>query len=202
MIIIPEIEMVVILVPRTGTGTLRRALAARYPKSFMLYRHMEADGVPTGYDRWKRVGCCRPPVARLWSLYKFLQNFDGDHEPAYIQSVRSSVQRPFEDWLLNNEVPFTSPYDRSGGGKFYPQYNVLHSMPENRKSQWLYLRPDLGTIVFPYAQRHLLAQALDVAEPERHNATSDEPAPVLSPQATAYVERTFAWDLAHSRSHL
>lgn len=56
MIIIPEINTVVILVPRTGTSTLRRAIAEIYPMSMMIYRHMEADGIPIGYDRWRRSG--------------------------------------------------------------------------------------------------------------------------------------------------
>lgn len=51
MILIPEIQTVVILVPRTGSGSLRRAVAAKYPQSILLYRHMEADGVPAGHDK-------------------------------------------------------------------------------------------------------------------------------------------------------
>jgi hypothetical protein len=45
VILIPEIETIVLLVPRTGSGSLRKAIAAKYPKSVLLYRHMEADGV-------------------------------------------------------------------------------------------------------------------------------------------------------------
>lgn len=51
MILIPELETVVILVPRTGSGSLRRAIAEAYPSSMLVYRHMEADGIPAGYDR-------------------------------------------------------------------------------------------------------------------------------------------------------
>jgi hypothetical protein len=43
MILIPEIETVLILVPRTGTGSLRRAVLQRYPRAMLIYRHMEAD---------------------------------------------------------------------------------------------------------------------------------------------------------------
>ena len=49
MILIPEIEAVVILVPRTGSGSLYRAVLDRYPKALMPYRHMEADGVYMRY---------------------------------------------------------------------------------------------------------------------------------------------------------
>ena len=61
MLLIPEIETVVVLVPRTGSGTLRRAIVQAYPKAMLIYRHMEADGVPAGYDRWSKVGVVRDP---------------------------------------------------------------------------------------------------------------------------------------------
>jgi hypothetical protein len=77
VIILPSIETVVVLVPRTGSGSLKRAILDRYQDAMPIYRHMEADGVPAGYDRWRRVGVCRHPVDRLWSLYKFCQSGGG-----------------------------------------------------------------------------------------------------------------------------
>lgn len=202
MILIPEIKTVVILTPRTGTRSLRRAVAARYPEAIFIYRHMEADGVPQGYDRWSKVGVVRDPVERLWSLYKYLQRFGLDHcqehEPDYTQAQRESVNRPFDDWLLNNERVFTSPYDSAGKGRFYPFFTVRHPLPENRKSQFIYLRPDLGTEVVPYANVNRLYEALGV-EPERHNATTSEPPPQLSVQAELYMSRWFAWDIEAAR---
>jgi hypothetical protein len=86
-----------ILTPRTGTRALKRAIAERYPQSFMLYRHMEADGVPQGYDRWPKIGVVREPVARLWSLYKYLKRFGLDfceeHDTTYTAKMRQSVER-------------------------------------------------------------------------------------------------------------
>jgi hypothetical protein len=197
MILVPEIETVVLLVPRTGSGTLRRAILATYPRAMMIYRHMEADGVPAGYDHWRRLGVVRHPVDRLWSLYKFLQLFSGDHDPAYIAAMRESVARPFDDWLLHNETVFTSPYDSAGCGRFWPGYTVRHPLPENRKSQFLYLRPDLGTQVYPYEELRwvagdLLGLSLDLRP--RHNASGGDPPPALSAGAAAYVRRVFAWD--------
>lgn len=72
MILIPNLKVVLILVPRTGSGSLKRAVLNQYPDALLLYRHMEADGVPQGYDRWQKVGVLRNPQDRLWSLYKFL----------------------------------------------------------------------------------------------------------------------------------
>ena len=197
MILIPEIKTIVLLVPRTGTRALKRAVEKRYPNSFALYRHMEADGVPHGYDRWQKVGVVRDPVARLWSLYKYLQRFGLDfceeHDDTYTASMRASVQRPFEDWMMHNELVFTAPYDRSGAERFWPFYCVNHPLPENRKSQFVYLRPDLGTHVFKFSEIERLHALLDV-EPLRINGTEFSLSPRLSSAAYDYAKRWFAWD--------
>lgn len=195
MIIIPEIETVVILVPRTGSGTLRRAVAARYPRSMMIYRHMEADGVPPGYDRWRRVGVVRNPIARLWSLYNFIKAFEGGHDPAYLAAQQASVARPFDEWITDNQVTFTSPYDSAGLGRFWPQFNVRHSIPENRKSQHHYLRPDLGTEVWRFTDLPAFGRSLDVDLSNRQNVTGAGAAvPAISDRAMDHMRRFFAWD--------
>lgn len=207
MIIIPEIQTVVILVPRTGTSALKRALLATYPDAMQLYRHMEADDVPYGYDRWRRVGVVREPVDRLWSLYRFLKwmgagreaDGRGKWEPVYVEKQRRSAELPFCDWLIENETVFTSPYDSATGGKFYPGFAVHHPLPETRKSQFIYLRPDLGTEVWQFhALAHLHAE-LGIVAP-RENANPSEPLPGLTAEARAHVERWFAWDIEVTRA--
>lgn len=208
MIIVPELQTVVILTPRTGTRSLKNALLQTYPQSFLLYRHMEADGVPHGYDRWAKVGVVREPVSRLWSLYKYLDRFGLDwcaeHDETYTANMRASVAKPFEEWLMTNELPFTTPYDSAGLGRFFPAYACRHPLPENRKSQFMYLRPDLGTEVVPYAFSNLLHHRLGVAHCiGRENSTANHPsqstAPTLSGEAQAYVDRWFAWDVEATR---
>ena len=204
MILIPEIKTVVILVPRTGTRALKGAIAQRYPESILLYRHMEADGVPQGYDRWRKVGVVRDPVDRLWSLYKYLQRFGLDwcaeHDETFTASMRASVSVPFESWLIGNELPFTTPYDSAGLGRFFPAYCCRHPLPENRKSQFVHLRPDLGTEIFPYSQIGDLFADLGVA-PHRINGTDSSPPPLLSCEARSYVARWFQWDTAAASNH-
>lgn len=195
MILIPEIETTVVLVPRTGSLSLWRGIGAKYPKSALLYRHMEADGVPFGYDRWPKVGVVRHPVERLWSLYKFLRNLDDDgwSDPAFAAAMRASAACSFDDYVTKNDVVFASPDDRTGFGRYLPQFAVRHALPENRKSQRLYLRPDLGTEVFRFDQLGELAERLGIGLAVT-NATEASEMPALSPEADSYVHRVFAWD--------
>ena len=195
MILIPEISTVVLLVPRTASGTVKRAILATYPKAVLLYRHMEAEGVPAGYDRWPKVGVVREPVGRLWSLYKFCkgQGARGLY-PAYAERQARAVSQPFSDWIVHNDVIFTDPYDSTGSLNFFPQYAVRHALPENRKSQFITLRPDLGTEVFRYTDLPAFAARLGISLQEQHNATSCEPWPRLTEAAEEHICRFFAWD--------
>lgn len=194
MIIIPEIKTVLILVPRTGSGSLKKAIKSRYPDAMQLYRHMEADGVPHGYDRWRRVGVMRHPVERLWSLYKFLKNFSGPYEPGYVEVQRSSVAAPFDEWVIQNGLVFTSGYDSEGLGRIYPKYMVLHAIPETRKSQFFYLRPDLGTEIHHYEDR-TINQCLGLEDDFRENQTDTAPVPAMGAEARDHFQRWFRWDL-------
>lgn len=195
MIIIPELETVLILTPRTGSGSLKKAVLGKWPRAILLYRHMEADGVPAGYDRWQKVGVVRHPLERLWSLYKFIQNMQPYHESDYRKAQRRSAIRypDFSDWILNNETVFTSQYDYGNRGRFYPTHTVLHALPENRKSQFMYLRPDLGTVVYKFTELALLALTLKVDIP-RENSTPEQNIPQVSATALAYMAGAFAWD--------
>jgi hypothetical protein len=162
---------------------------------------MEADGVPQGYDRWRRVGVVRKPVDRLWSLYKYLKRFGLDvcqeHDKVYTAQMRESVDRPFDEWIVHNERPFTTPYDATGQGRFFPAYCCRHPLPENRKSQFIYLRPDLGTHVYRYDMVEALYSDLDV-KPPRINGTDESHAPSLSDAAERYVAQWFDWDIKAS----
>lgn len=197
MILVPEISTVVILPPRTGSSTLRKALLSQYPRAMQVYRHMEADGIPLGYDTWRRVGVVRNPIDRLWSLYKFLQNFGGErHDSAFVEAIRRSVDCSFSEWVLENDVTFTSPYDRAGLGRFWPAYSVRHPMPENRKSQAVYIRPDLGTEYWDYSQIDGMAESLGVKLSLRENETADSNKPKITPDAMAYIDRVHGWDFS------
>jgi hypothetical protein len=201
VLIIPEIETVVILVPRTGTTALKNALQAKYPKSMLLYRHMEADGVPHGYDRWRRVGVVRRPVQRLWSLYRYLRTMEQEPNwsPGYADRMRATAQCGFGEWLLTNQTAFTEPYVRGGGVPgYWPKYAVNHALPENRKSQFLYLRPDLGTEVWQFHMLGALARNLGSEDLPVENQAGERgvPIPMLGADVVRHLHDTFAWDFA------
>lgn len=201
MIIVPEIQKVFILVPRTGTGSLYREIMRVYPRSFLLYRHMEADGVPHGYDRWERVGFVRHPVARLWSLYNYLGTYSSiksvAHDEAFSKRMRESVNRPFEDWLLNNEIAFSHPHDMVNGAYHYPALSRRHPLPDNRLSQFVYLRPDLGTTVHHYENLpHIMAELGLDSSARSNNSSKISGPPPLSIRGLDHITKFFKWDIA------
>lgn len=194
MLIIPEIETIVILVPKTATRSILDAVEARYPKAIKLYRHMEADGVPHGYDRWEKVGAVRNPMDRLWSLFKYLREYNEDlHSEYFTMMKRDAQSMSFSHWLLNNRIPFTDPYHCNADLRYFPKYAVKHVIPENRKSQYIYLRPDLGTTIYKYSDINSLADRLDI-KLGRANCTSGENIKVITNEAQNYLDRVFEWD--------
>lgn len=144
MIIIPEKQMILITPPRTGSTALLSAVQLRHPNSMSLYRHMEADGVPAGYTSFRKIAIVRDPQDRMESLFSYCANL-GSHSP-WEAAMVNTTQLGFSTWLLQGSVPFTHPH-WARGVWFNPRYYCLHIMPEQRKSQWWYARPDLGTEV-------------------------------------------------------
>jgi len=194
MLIVPELNAVFILPPRTGSDTLCVELMKAHPNAFLLYRHMEADGLPVGYEAWRKVGFVRHPVARLWSLFKYCSIIadTGIQEalaPQVARVAASVVGKSFDQWLVSNEEMFV-PQD-SG----IPLFAQLHKTPETRKSQREYLRPDLGTIVLKFHDlpKHLEAWGLD---PKRRNGHTPQPeVPKITKKALKHIRKYFEWDL-------
>lgn len=200
MLIVPELKTVFILVPRTGSGSLYREMRRVYPRAMLLYRHMEAEGTPYGYDRWTRVGFVRHPLMRLWSLYCFMRRFAGGAEvqggaaSADAERCRRQVDCDFETWLLNNKEPWTVPYDLSGDGDWWPVLARKNGLPENLRSQWTYLRPDLGTTVlkFERLRQYMWDWGLN---PDMNANMTSKPLPPVSAAITRHIQKHMAWDL-------
>lgn len=195
MLIVPELKVIFIFPPRTGSDTLCTELMGKFPNAFLPYRHMEADGLPVGYESWRKVGFVRHPLHRLFSLYKYCCVI-ADQEA--IEPLRADVERvaasvkglSFEQWVIKNTELFV-PKD-SG----MPILHQLHNVPENVKSQEVYLRPDLGTIVLKFQDlpRHMAAWGLN---PERKNgATVSVPLPKPSKRLQRHLNKHFKWELS------
>jgi hypothetical protein len=116
----------------------------------------------------------------------------GKWEPAYVDAQRRSVELPFNDWITNNQTVFTGPYDCAGRGRFWPTFTVRHHLPETRKSQFIYLRPDLGTRVVRFDRLGELEDMLKIKLGHEHRTDGERP--VLSAAATDHVARFFSWD--------
>ncbi|MCM2441149.1 hypothetical protein HGO34_15615 [Agrobacterium vitis] len=195
MIIIPEVEIILITPPRTGSTTLSDQIAEKYPMSFRPYRHMEADGVPFGYDRWRRIGVFRYPIPRLWSVYHYCKSvaISDRGTPSWREKLRKSVDVPFDSWMTENSIVFTDPFD-SAGPLYYPRYAVRSQIPENRKSLFMYLRPDLGTEIRSLVE---VIEILSLDHSRQANASACPKPPRLSDLDKAtriHLQTFFQWD--------
>lgn len=198
MIIVPEAQRVVILPPRTGTTALKAAIARIFPQSFLIYRHMEADGVPSGYDRWQRMGVVREPIDRLWSVYLYCKtlrsHFKSTWSEQRVFEMEEDTASGFREWLFHSTSVFATAY-RPDGVFDNPRYMVGHPLPEPQKSQWIYLCPWLGTTIFPYAMGNgidrLVRELMSVAGMD---PVGYEQAPGLN-LTPDYVKKAAAWEL-------
>ena len=77
---------------------------------------------------------------------------------------------------------------------------VLHALPENCKSQYVYLRPDLGTDIYSYHGLGILGHALDISL-QQENTTDDQPVPALSGAAQLHIAKFLSWDLSYGEIH-
>lgn len=201
MIIVPELQKVFILVPRTGSGSFYRELRRVYTRSMLLYRHAEAELCPPGYDRWERVGFVRHPMMRLWSLYNFMQTFSGGAQvqggaaSLDAERIRRQASRSFDDWVQNNREPWTVPYDLSApGDTWWPVLYRANALAENMRSQATYLRPDLGTTILKFEdlREHMATWGLNYGF--RMNATT-RPKVTATRETWDHVERFCKWDM-------
>lgn len=194
MLIIPEVQTIFVFPPRTASNTFCQELISAFPRSFLLYRHMEADGVPEGFERYRKVGFMRHPLSRLWSLFKFCSMINEEEVakifPAEAARVSKSVEGlSFESWVLNNKELFM-PKDTG-----IPYLHQRHHMPETRKSQHVYLRPDLGTQIMKFQDLHKHMEGLGL-NPAIHLGKSPSTVmPKMTVKLKRHLEKYFLWDM-------
>lgn len=194
MLIVPELHAIFIMPPRTGSDSLSLALMRAHPNAFLLYRHGEASAIPPGYESWHSVGFVRHPLARLWSVFKYCSIIgSGDGEVAValreeIARIRASVEgKSFEQWVLTNDVPLM-PADTK-----IPILHQAEHIPENKRSQHQYLRPDLGTAILKFEDlgKHMAAWGLE----EIHsNASPVTAMPPLTRKLKRHIAKFMPWE--------
>lgn len=194
MLFVPEKNVIFILPPRTGSTSIHNAVREAYPHSFLLYRHAERDAIPPGFEDMKVIGFVRHPLARMWSLYKFLCQLDPLTSAAWAQEevmrLLESVQgKTFEDWLLHNEELFLP--EHSG----HPGLYQRHYMPETTKSQWHYLRPDLGTTIFHFTDLPGLMEEFGLPVMHLNKTTQRVKLPPLTKTIQKHLEAFHGWEL-------
>ena len=139
MIIIPELETVLLQPPRTGTSSVKDAVLEKYPKAFVLYRHMERVGIPHGYERYQIVSHMRNPFTRMESLFKYMSKPDvrEDTDPEWLSAVQKATRTGFKDWLLNSQYVFAKGAP-TVSKPYRPKYQVAYAVREQEKSQRLW----------------------------------------------------------------
>lgn len=198
MLAIPELRLVLIQPPRTGSTALRAALEAAYPETRRLYRHMERDGIPGAYDGWSVACTIRHPLARLHSLWRYMraQKPDDHSDKDWVRRVTTDAGRPFRDWVLYSQDPFTTPPQGTVANPAF--YDIRHSAPITRKSQYVWARPDLGpvTLIRLEVPEDIRATLGVIPDPNLSNAA---PGPGMSAPCArieAHLTRYFSWDLS------
>lgn len=203
MLLIPEIRTVVITPPRTGSTSIRKAVMSAYPKTLNPYRHMEATGIPYGYDRWTKVCVIRNPYQRMWSLFKYMRKGGKSTQtgtgvflrPERAQRLMADTDRSFEDWLLRPGVPFND-----SGAEWGPGYDAFYcchnSGPEQLKSQAVYAQPNAGTEIIQIEDTGALLGRLGLEQMPILNESTSTPMEKLSVGAVKVLQERWAWDLS------
>ena len=204
MIVIPEIKKIIICTPKAGSTSIIQCVLDKYPESTLIHRHMEADNVPKPFKNWDKIGIFREPIDRLWSLYNFLFDFRTPSTIGWehhIKALKNSVRdKSFNEWIVTNDYPFTQPVDIKGNTSIL--YSVKHLLPENKKSQFLYLRPDLGTKIIHYDEIFKLEKILGITMPKLNQTNYLKNKESLSEDTIKHLEKYLIWDMNYQKEYI
>lgn len=197
MLIVPNLNAIFILPPRTGSETLMHELFRVYPGTFLLYRHAEASAVPPGYDGYRKVGFVRHPHYRLLSLFTYISTMrQRDIHPFFKPEVKRLVNsvrdHTFESWVLENIELFIGREASSLTPFLYQE----HHIPETRRSLAQYLCPDLGTTVLKFQDlhKHMRAWGLDPSV-RLGDTTHLQDVPPITAALHRHYKDYFSWEM-------
>ncbi len=184
MIVIKDNKTILLLVPKTGTTSLLSALQASDYRIKMLYRHRGAAGIDKKFRSYRVIGIARPPVERLWSIYKFVTHgvYLGNTLANWNEKDhKGNPRKTFNEWILKGKSKLTT--------------GDPAALQDNINSQFKFLRPDLGTEIYRFDEIDKLAEELGIGPLPKMNRTQDLEMPPLSEEAKAHIREHFAWDL-------
>lgn len=202
MIVIPELNLIVIQPPRTGSTSLRQAILERYSNSKSIFRHMERDGIPAEYAAYDVACLIRHPERRLRSLWKYMsaQRPEDHSDKQWAIDVSKDASRPFSEWLCKSRHPFNNRPKSDIPDPGY--YDVLHYSPATRKSLYAWARPDLGPVeLLKLEDTDHLEARLDIKLPHL-NASVSARGDALEPRARSVLTTYHAWDLSQYRNEV
>ena len=200
MIIIPELEQVVIQPPRTGSTSLKTVLLDAFPLATNPHRHMERVGIPDEFKNYEIVGIVRHPYERLYSLWKYMRYLKLDvahseNHQRWADRIRKDADRPFEEWLLNSDDPFA---DMGGPGMTCDSeyYRTANPYSAAKKSQFDYLRPDLGPVTVLKLEEGLIGDFFGVTLPTLNRSRVMHHARPTSDTIYHFLRQHHSWDLS------
>lgn len=146
MLIIPELQKVVIMPPRSGSTALKEAILNTYEHAYSPYRHGEWDMLVYIADKeprvrlWDVVYMLRNPMERMISLWNYMQDVSPERNPKapqeWIDRVKSDASVPFGWWLRTSTELFnesrTSPIDKSPRSYYCTYYQVAAARKDAR----------------------------------------------------------------------
>lgn len=183
MLIIPELQLNIIMAPRTASRSLADAVKTRYQTAFQPFRHMERDGTPEAYRDFQVLSVVRDPLERLASLWSFLRNMaPHNSDPELHLQFRAAAQEDLADWITGSVFAFCC--EGSVNPDLDQYYSGLRPGPITRRPQADWIRPDIGPAeLLPFERLDLLERRLDITLPhanwapkyldEIHAAASD-----------------------------
>ncbi len=150
MFVIPELRKVVVMPPRSGSTSLRRALAAKYDFGWSPYRHAEVSmlkfvrQIHPAVDDYGIVYILRDPMDRMISLWRYMQSVNRERNSRapeeWINRVRTDASRPFQDWLLNSTELFNESAAHPLDGSPQSHYCTAWNVPAAQKDARWFLR--------------------------------------------------------------
>lgn len=142
MFIIPELRTVVIAPARTGSTSLRKRIAERWPNSLHPYRHGEWIMTPDEFKDYSAIYVARWPDNRMKSTWNYLaatsyeRNCKAPH--SWVDACHAEGSRDLNDWFQNSTHTFHSPTPGLAEGE-HDYFKTAFTVPVNRKGVELYM---------------------------------------------------------------